>query len=153
MRYILLLVISSLLCYSCQEKCNESDCRAGSALFSFRVLDQNQNDVVFDLNQINKDSVKVFGSNDGAISTLEKQVTIKMFDTIPVFQFSVDNVHLRYLIRTRTADTTITDTLRTEYILESSECCGIELIQFEATLNGLMLCEDCQPGQINTIIR
>lgn len=156
MRFILLLVIISFAAISCQETCNESDCKGSAALFSFRVLDENQLDLVFDSTVVDSlviDSVKVFGSNDGAISTLEKQLSIKSFDTIPVFQFNVDNVHLRYLVRTYSSGTTITDTLRTEYILQNSDCCGIELLSYQSTLNGTLLCNDCQPSQINTILR
>ncbi len=138
---------------SCQETCNESECGGRSAVFSFRVLNSNGFDMVFELNQIDRDSVKVLGSNPGAISSLEKQISIKSFDTIPVFQVDVDNVHLRYLIRTITADTTITDTLRTEYILDNSDCCGVELKEFSATLNSEPLCVDCQPGDVYTILR
>lgn len=153
MRNFLVLVILAITAFSCQETCNESECSGRSAIFSFRVLNSDGFDMVYQLNQIDEDSVKVLGSNPGAISTLEKEVSVKLFDTIPVFQFNVDNVHLRYLIRTKTADTTITDTLRTDYIIENSDCCGVELKEFTATLNSVPLCEDCKPDQVYTILR
>ncbi|QNL22755.1 hypothetical protein HZR84_12660 [Hyphobacterium sp. CCMP332] len=153
MRNLFVLVIIAILMLSCQDTCDESDCSGRSALFSFRVLNSNGFDMVYELNQIDKDSIKVLGSNPGAISNLQKEISVKLFDTIPVFQFSVDNVHLRYLIRTITSDTTITDTLRTDYILDNSDCCGVELREFSATLNSEPLCEDCQPEDVYIIVR
>ena len=142
---------------SCQDTCDESECKGRAALFSFRILNQSGIDVVFLLSKIDQDSVFVLGSNDGAISTLDKFLTVKEIqtpsDTFNVFQFAVDNVHLRYLIETRTADTTITDTIRTDYILQNSDCCGVELLEYEATLNGEPLCENCQADEYHVLLR
>ncbi len=153
MRNLFVLVMIATLMLSCQDTCDESDCSGRSALFSFRVLNSNGFDMVYELNQIDADSIKVLGSNPGAISNLQKEISVKLFDTIPVFQFSVDNVHLRYLIKTITSDTTITDTLRTDYILDNSDCCGVELREYSATLNSEPLCEDCQPEDVYIIVR
>lgn len=152
MRKLLWLIILAAF-MSCQEDCEVSECEGRSAIFSFRVLNSNQFDMVFELNQISQDSVFVVGSNEGAISSLPKELSIKFIDTIPVFQFNVDNVHLRYLVETRTADTVITDTIRTDYILENSECCGIELKSYSAYLNDVLICEDCQPELVHPITR
>jgi hypothetical protein len=157
MRITAWLIFASLFILSCQDPCNESECRGGSAIFTFRLLDEAGNDVVFQLNRINPDSVFALGSNENAISTLPRELSIKELttesDTFNVFQFAVDNVHFRYLLQTRTADTTITDTLRTDYILENSDCCGVELIEYDATLNGNDLCEGCRPEQIHVLLR
>lgn len=157
MRITAWLIFASLFLVSCQDPCNESECRGGGAIFSFRLLDAAGNDVVFELNRISRDSVFALGSNENAISTLQRDLSVKEIttesDTFNVFQFAVDNVHFRYLLQTRTADTTITDTLRTDYILENSDCCGVELLEYEATLNGEALCEDCRPDQIHVLLR
>ena len=153
MRAIVIITLSVFV-FSCQDTCNESECTGSSSTFSFRLVDENQNDLVEGpFARIDRDSVFVYGSNKGAISKLEKEVTIKLFDTIPVFQFSVDFVHTRYLIETRTASATVIDTLNTEYILDNSDCCNIELIEYQAIVNGDPICEQCQPETVHLFNR
>jgi hypothetical protein len=151
---ILIAFLFSTVLFSCQKKCDESECRGSSALFSFRLVDESFNDKVYGpFAEIDPDSVIVYGSNKGSISILLKELTVKNFDTIPVFQFNVDFIHSRYIIETRTADTTISDTIGTTYILENSDCCNIELLQYDAILNSQELCIDCKPINVHLLKR
>lgn len=150
----IVIIFFALSVFSCQDTCNESECTGASSTFSFRLVDENQNDLVEGpFARIDQDSVFVYGSNKGAISKLQKELTIKLIDTIPVFQFNVDFVHTRYLIETRTADTVVVDTLNTEYILDNSDCCNIELIEYQANVNGNLICEQCQPETVHLFNR
>lgn len=153
MRKLLLISLSFFL-FSCEDNCDEDECKESSAIYSFRFVDESLNDLVDGpFARISMDSVFVYGNNEGAFSKLEKEVTVKYFDTIPVFQFNVDNTHQRYLIETRTADTTITDTLGTSYSLQLSECCGTELNSFNARVNGEVQCENCSSEEIHLFTR